>query len=123
MFKRSLLISLVLVSVFTNAAQLSVSQQTRVNEMNSQLQSIEDTASKNIESLSQALSSSEKVKDKNKIKAQIKINEYRQQRAQAMLEQNEAFVKKIEGMTIEEVDEWQKKIEEMKTNVDQLVHQ
>ncbi len=123
MFKRSLLLSLGLISVFTNAAQLSVSQQAKVNEINSQLQSIEDTASKNIESLSQALSSSEKVKDKNKIKAQIKINEYRQQRAQAMLEQNEAFVNKIEGMTVEEVDEWQKKIEEMKTNVDQLVHQ
>ncbi|MCG9702703.1 hypothetical protein L1D19_21790 [Vibrio natriegens] len=123
MFKRSLFLSLVLVSSLASAAQLSVSQQAKIDEINSQLQTMEVTASKNIESLTQALSSAENVKDKTKINAQIKMNEHRQQQAQAMLEKNQAFVKKVEGMTVEEVDAWQKKIEKIKTNVDQLAQQ
>ncbi|EGQ7795925.1 hypothetical protein I6Y99_004546 [Vibrio parahaemolyticus] len=120
MLLRSLAVSLVLVSSLASAAQLTENQQSQLNSMNVRLQTLEDTSASNIESLTQSLSSAGSQKDKIKINAQIKMNERRQQQAQIMLEQNQKFVEKVEGMSTEEVDAWQTKIEVMKAKLDEL---
>ncbi len=120
MLLRSLAVSLVLVSSLVSAAQLTENQQSQLNSMNARLQTLEDTSGSNIESLTQSLSAAGSQKDKIKINAQIKMNERRQQQAQIMLEQNQKFVEKVEGMSIEEVDAWQTKIEVMKAKLDEL---
>ncbi|XEV14997.1 hypothetical protein ACBZ90_17560 (plasmid) [Vibrio alginolyticus] len=120
MLLRSLAVSLVLVSSLVSAAQLTENQQSQLNSMNARLQTLEDTSASNIESLTQSLSSTGSQKDKIKINAQIKMNERRQQQAQIMLEQNQKFVEKVEGMSTEEVDAWQTKIEVMKAKLDEL---
>ncbi|HBC3529361.1 TPA: hypothetical protein KDZ68_003355 [Vibrio parahaemolyticus] len=120
MLLRSLAVSLVLVSSLVSAAQLTENQQSQLNSMNARLQTLEDTSGSNIESLTQSLSSAGSQKDKIKINAQIKMNERRQQQAQIMLEQNQKFVEKVEGMSTEEVDAWQTKIEVMKAKLDEL---
>ncbi|TOH16420.1 hypothetical protein [Vibrio parahaemolyticus] len=120
MLLRSLVVSLVLVSSLVSAAQLTENQQSQINSMNARLQTLEDTSASNIESLTQSLSAVGSQKDKIKINAQIKMNERRQQQAQIMLEQNQKFVEKVEGMSIEEVDAWQTKIEVMKAKLDEL---
>lgn len=108
------------VSSLASAAQLTENQQSQLNSMNVRLQTLEDTSASNIESLTQSLSSAGSQKDKIKINAQIKMNERRQQQAQIMLEQNQKFVEKVEGMSTEEVDAWQTKIEVMKAKLDEL---
>ncbi|MCG9702441.1 hypothetical protein L1D19_20440 [Vibrio natriegens] len=120
MLLRSLAVSLVLVSSLVSAAQLTENQQSQLNSMNARLQTLEDTSASNIESLTQSLSTAESQKDKIKISAQIKMNERRQQQARGMLEKNQDFVKKVEGMSAEEVDAWQTKIEAMKAKLDEL---
>ncbi len=120
MLLRSFAVSLVLVSSLVSAAQLTENQQSQLNSMNARLQTLEDTSASNIESLTQSLSSAGSQKDKIKINAQIKMNERRQQQAQIMLEQNQKFVEKVEGMSTEEVDAWQTKIEVMKAKLDEL---
>lgn len=120
MLLRSLAVSQVLVSSLVSAAQLTENQQSQINSMNARLQTLEDTSASNIESLTQSLSAVGSQKDKIKINAQIKMNERRQQQAQIMLEQNQKFVEKVEGMSIEEVDAWQTKIEVMKAKLDEL---
>ncbi|ELB2105278.1 hypothetical protein HL669_23490 [Vibrio parahaemolyticus] len=121
MLLRSLAVSLVLVSSLVSAAQLTENQQSQLNSMNARLQTLEDTSASNIESLTQSLSAAGSQKDKIKINAQIKMNERYQQQAQIMLEQNQKFVEKVEGMSTEEVDAWQTKIEVMKAKLDELV--
>ncbi|HBC3835255.1 hypothetical protein [Vibrio parahaemolyticus] len=120
MLLRSLAVSLVLVSSLVSAAQLTENQQSQLNSMNARLQTLEDSSASNIESLTQSLSSAGSQKDRIKINAQIKMNERRQQQAQIMLEQNQKFVEKVEGMSTEEVDAWQTKIEVMKAKLDEL---
>ncbi|HHC7130263.1 TPA: hypothetical protein ACN37W_004074 [Vibrio parahaemolyticus] len=120
MLIRSLILPLVLASSFVSAAQLTDTQQSQLNSINARLQTLEDTSASNIESLTQLLSTAESQKDKMRINVKIKMNKQRHQQAQAMLELNQDFVQKVESMTAEEVDAWQKNIDKMKTNLDEL---
>ncbi|WP_372379628.1 hypothetical protein ACBZ91_18535 [Vibrio natriegens] len=120
MLIRSIILSLALASSLISAAQLTETQQGQLNSINTRLKKLEDTSASNIESLIQSLSAAESQKDKMKINAQIKMNERRQQQAEAMLEQNQNFVKKVESMSAEEVDAWQKKINDMKAKLDEF---
>lgn len=121
MLKRTLVLSLVLASTFATAASLTDKQQANLDEMNAKLQTIEETATSNLESLNKDLASAESAKDKAVLNTKIKMNENNKKQAEKMLEQNKAFADKVANITDEQVADFQKKMDEHQSKSDKIM--
>lgn len=120
MLKRTLVLSLAFAATFASAASLTSEQQKNIDDMNTQLQKVEATATSNIDSLTKDLDSATVQKDKMKLNAQIKMNEQAKANAERQQEQLKDFTKKVDGLTDDQAKDLQKQMDDMKAKADQI---
>lgn len=120
MLKRTLVLSLALAATCASAASLTDKQQQNIDDMNTQLQQVEATATSNIDSLTKELDSATAKKDKMKLNAQIKINEQAKANAEKQQDQLKDFTKKVEDLTDDQVKDLQNTMDNMKAKADKI---
>ncbi|MBD1573251.1 hypothetical protein HC725_08200 [Vibrio sp. S17_S38] len=118
MLKRALVLSLVLSSSLAAAATLSDAQQANINDFNAKLETIEATATKNLDTLNKQLDSASDKKEEMQINTKIKFNEMNKANAEKQLASNKAFTDQVASMTDEQVDSFNKKIDDLKAQAE-----
>lgn len=118
MLKRALVLSLVLSSSLAAAATLSDAQQANINDFNAKLETIEATATKNLDTLNKQLDSASDKKEEMQINTKIKFNEMNKANAEKQLASNKAFTDQVASMTDEQVESFNKKIDDLKTQAE-----